>query len=184
MKSDIARWNQKYAKRTPDFQPDTLLTDFQDLLTGGGAAIDIACGVGQNALFLARRGYQAFAVDCSVVGVRYCMEAAQQEGLAVFPFVADLDRYRLPKNQFDIIVVFRFLNRELITNIKHALKHDGLVFYQTFNRNFLAEHPEFNPAYIVRPGELSEMFADLVCCATNDADCTTESQTYWIGRKN
>lgn len=184
MKSDVTRWDKKYTHHHPDFLPDSLLTEHQDLLTGvGAAAIDVACGVGQNAIFLARRGYITFAVDASVVGLCRGVELINRERLTVFPFVADLDQYRLPACTFQVIAVFRYLNRALIPNLKQALVPEGLIFYKTFNRNFLAQHPKFNPAYTVRPGELSEMFADFECCATNDTDDLAEPQTYWIGRK-
>ncbi len=79
MHPDIERWNRKYQNGNPNpaFEPDPLLSDYRHLLDGKGKALDVACGVGHNALFLARLGYDVVGVDGSIVGLRYCQNTLQ-----------------------------------------------------------------------------------------------------------
>ena len=50
------RWNERYAQADRAWLPETpaeWLVEHEALLTGSGRALDIACGDGRNALYLA-----------------------------------------------------------------------------------------------------------------------------------
>ena len=81
MQQDVERWNRKYSKGNPnpDFEPDSLLKRYVPLLDGKGIALDVACGVGHNAIFLAKRGYDVIAIDGSVTGLNYCRAGNPQQ---------------------------------------------------------------------------------------------------------
>ena len=183
--ADRDRWDRKYSAGNPNpaFAPEPILAAQAQLLDGRGIALDVACGVGHNALFLARRGYEVVAVDGSPVGLRYAREALAGTNLRVRLVAADLDRFLPPQDYFSLVVVIRFLSRPLIPRLKRALVPGGLVIYQTFNRNRLAAHPAFHEEYLLQPGELARRFADFECIATNDAPGLGDEQTYWIGRR-
>lgn len=185
MRADIERWDRKYrgGNPNPTFQPDALLTTFRHLFDGRGNALDLACGVGQNAIYLARLGYQVVGVDASLVGLRYGQRAAQTERLEIAFVVADLDRFPLPKVYFSLIVVIRFLDRELIPALKAALAPGGLIVYRTFNRRHLVAHPGFPRAFVLDFGELAASFADFELVATNDGRVVEEPLTFFIGRR-
>jgi tellurite methyltransferase len=74
---------------------------------------------------------------------------------------ADLDRFRFPPAAFDLICVFRFLNRGLFPALVRGLKPGGLLIYETFNWRWIEERPDVNPDYMLRPGELLEAFGGL-----------------------
>ena len=59
------------------------------------------------------------------------------------------------------MVVSRFLERSLAGNLVRALKPGGLLFYQTFIREKADAAGPHNPAYLLRPNELLELFKDL-----------------------
>ena len=185
MRADIERWDRKYrgGNPNPTFQPDALLTTFRNLFDGRGNALDLACGVGQNAIYLARLGYHVVAVDASLVGLCYGQRAIDAERLGVSFVVADLDRFPLPTGYFNVIVVIRFLDRELIPGLKAALAPGGLIVYQTFNRRHLVTHPDFPQAFVVDFGELAASFADFEPVATNDGHVVEEPLTFFIGRR-
>ncbi len=183
MKSDIRRWDAKYTSLayTPEFAPDPLLLEHAALLTGRGVSLDVACGTGDNALYLAQRGYNSYAVDGSIEGLRHCRRKAGDNRLEVTLFVADLELLSLPGNSFDVIVVMRYLDRDQIPRLKHTLKPDGLLVFKTFNRNFLREKPDFPGAYVLDDGELKAWFKGWRCVDTNDVPGNVDKFSYWLG---
>jgi tellurite methyltransferase len=185
MRHDLERWNRKYSNGNPipDFEPDSLLRTYANLLDDKGIALDVACGVGHNAIFLAQRGYDVIAVDGSVVGLNYCREMIRRKDLRISLIAADLERFSLPPEYFDLVLVVRYLYRPLIAQLKRAVKSGGLVIYKTFNSNHLQDNPDFRKEYLVEHGELSKWFADFQLIATNDSPRLQDSLSYFIGRK-
>lgn len=153
------------------------------LLNGVGTALDLACGVGHNAVYLAQLGYDVVAVDGSLIGLNYCREALRGKNLRLSLVNADLENFTLPPNFFNVVLVIRYLHRALIARLKSAIKPGGLVIYQTFNTNYLRERPVFNKDYLLKPGELAEFFVDFTSVATNDTPDVSESLSYWIGTR-
>lgn len=184
-RADCDRWNRKYApgNPNPDFEPDPLLARHTALLGGGGMALDVACGVGHNALFLAQLGFEVIALDGSLTALRYCQTVVAQRRARVHPVVADLDRFVLRPDAFDLVVVFRFLSRRLIPDLKQTLRPGGLMFYQTFNANRRRHAPAMNRDYLLERGELAELFRDFETIETNDTPELTDELSYWIGRR-
>ncbi|MFL6652672.1 MAG: class I SAM-dependent methyltransferase [Sulfurifustaceae bacterium] len=183
--ADRERWDAKYAAGNPNptFAPDPLLSKYADLLRGPGWALDLACGVGHNAIFLARRGYDVLAVDVSLTALRHCQTALASAPLPVYPVAADLDRFALIPGSFALVIVFRFLDRTLVPRLKEALAPGGIMLYETFNTNRLRTDPRMNRAYLLEPGDLARAFADFHTIATNDCLYVQDEQSYWIGRR-
>jgi len=183
--TDLARWNQKYRAGNPNpgFLPERLLEQHVHLLGGQGLALDLACGVGHNALYLARCGYEVLAVDGSIEALRYGRAAAHAAGLAVQFVVADLEQFALPASGFDVAVVFRFLDRTLFPALVRSLRAGGVLMYQTYNTNWLRERPGFNPSYLLKPGELAVHLSELEPVAGNDDPHLNEPLSYWIARR-
>lgn len=137
-----------------------MLFSHRDLLTGG-RALDLAAGLGRNALFVAERGYTVDAVDISPRALERLKEAAKAGGLPVNCIEADLDSYAIPESTYDLVLVFQFFIRSLTAPIERCLKPGGLLFYSTFNYRHQSRKPEFNPAYLVPRGGLSPFFTEL-----------------------
>ncbi len=153
--SDRERWDRKYgAGRGPaHFRPNRLLTDNCHLL-GGGRALDVACGFGGNALYLASRGFQVDGVDASGVALRQAQVEAARRNLRLQLVQADLTRWWVPAGRYDLIAVFNYLNRGLEPVLVAGLKPGGLLFQSGRNRRFLEVRPEFDAAFLWEPGEL------------------------------
>lgn len=124
-------------------------------------ALDVACGLGQNALFVAQRGYGVEALDFSPVAIRRCQREAQRLGLPVQAQVVDLEGYAIAEARYDLILDFFYLDRNLIPSIKRGLKEGGLFLMVTFNVHHRMQRPDFNPAYLLAVGELEQLFGDL-----------------------
>lgn len=184
MQSDIDRWNAKYlaANPNPRFEPDPLLVELAPRLRGG-RALDVACGVAHNAMFLAERGYEVLAVDGSLVALRHARERLRARPLRVQLVAADLDRFVPPASHFDVIVVVRYLDRALMPRLVDALRPEGILIAKTFNVNHQRERPAFNPAFLLAPGELARLLQDLETVTTNDTPDLSAPETYFVGRK-
>jgi SAM-dependent methyltransferase len=71
--------------------------------------LDVGCGQGRDALFIARAGHQVVAVDLSPAGVADVQSVADAEGLAIVGVVADVVAYT-PDGMFDVILIDRTLH--------------------------------------------------------------------------
>jgi SAM-dependent methyltransferase len=155
--SDRERWNRKYSQGEgpSHFQPKDLLVQHADLLSGG-RALDVACGFGGNALYLAARGYRVDAVDVSEVALRRARGEALRRGLddRIRLVQADLDRWWVPPSCYDLIVVFYYLNRDIWPALVRGLRPGGLLFQAQRNERYLQERPGFDPDYLLQVGEL------------------------------
>ncbi len=125
------------------------------------AALDLAMGRGRHALVLARHGYHTFGVDAKFDAVLSARACAAAEGLVVSAWCADLTMSPLPISAFDLVVVTRYLQRDLFDAIKLSLKPRGRVIYETFTVRQLAlgTGPK-SPDHLLRPGELRSIFGD------------------------
>lgn len=160
VKDDRLRWDRRWREECADrpFEPHPLLVRYADRLSGGDA-LDLACGRGQNAIWLAEHSYRVDAIDISPVALALARAEAARRGLAVNFIEADLDTYRLPVATYDLIAVFYFLSRGLLPAIKAALRPGGWLFYETFNTGRLACDPHIPLDYLLEPGELPRHFA-------------------------
>jgi len=166
------RWNERYArddlKPFPD-APAEWLVEHRDLLPGGGRALDVACGDGRNALYLAQRGYEVDAIDASDVIIGALRAAAQERDLAITPRVVDLRREPLPAGPYDVIVTLNFLQRDLFRALQEALAPAGLLFYETLAQAHVEElGRSFNPAYLLERRELLRAFPRLEVVAHHE----------------
>ena len=185
MNPDIVRWNEKYraASNAAPAQPDDLLVEHQALLLRNARVLDLACGAGANAIFAAQCGCRVAGVDASLEGLRIAARRAREANLVLSLLNADLESWRPPPERFDLVMVFRYLNRALMPSLQSAIRPGGVLIYKTFNRNFLQQKADMNPEYLLQPGELALCFATLDEIAANDGAASQEVFSWWIGTK-
>lgn len=156
---DRAKWDRKWRDMLRPAAPSDLLQAHADALPGG-LAVDLACGLGQNALWLAAHAYQVLGVDISHVALQRARRRARSRQLQERVLFAqvDLDRWRLPRLSVDLVCVFRFLDRDLFPVLQGALRPGGFLFYQTRHVGLLERVPDANPDYLLQRGELPGAF--------------------------
>jgi SAM-dependent methyltransferase len=122
-------------------------------------ALDLAMGRGRHALQLARHGFKTFGVDRKYDAVRDSVAAAAHDGLRVHGWCADLTISPLPVEAFDLVVVTRYLERNLFASIQNAVKPGGFVLYETFTvaQRTLGSGPT-SADHLLEPGELRDRF--------------------------
>lgn len=99
-----SRWDRRFAEHPWSVVPDESLVELASPLTPG-RAIDLGCGTGRNALWLARLGWEVLGVDASAVGLAKAREQAEREGLTLSLAQADLLAYEPAALSFDLVVV-------------------------------------------------------------------------------
>ncbi|MFQ5546039.1 MAG: class I SAM-dependent methyltransferase [Acidiferrobacterales bacterium] len=160
MSSDTDKWDARY-RQAPESSPSQVLLDNRHLLPASGTALDVACGLGANALLLAEHGLTTHAWDSSSVAIDKLQARAQAHGVSVEAVVRDVVAHPPGPESFDVIVVTRFLDRGLSPQLTQALRVDGLLFYQTFTRTRVSDVGPSNPDYRLADGELLVMFSAL-----------------------
>lgn len=160
---DRITWNKKYEGEVCLFGKDPVdfLREHIDILPKG-KVFDVAMGEGRNALFLAKNGFEVDGCDISEVAIKKALELAKENNVRINAFVADLETYTLPKDTYDVIACFYYLQRSLIPRMKEALKAGGVIIYETYTvehgeRGF--EGPK-NKAYLLNQNELLNLFRD------------------------
>jgi tellurite methyltransferase len=118
-------------------------------------------GRGRHALVLARAGYTVFGVDRRLDALREAAAALAQSGHRLRAWCADLTASPLPPGRFELVVVTRYLQRDLVASLKEALVDGGAIVYETFTERQLAHgRGPTSPDHLLREGELRGYFED------------------------
>jgi tellurite methyltransferase len=122
-------------------------------------ALDIAMGRGRHARLLADAGYSVFGVDWQIDAVRDATTRTGRDRLHAW--VADLTSHPLPHEAFELIVVTRYLQRDLFPAIAAALVPGGVLVYETFTtrQRALGWGPK-SSEHLLEPGELQTRLRD------------------------
>jgi SAM-dependent methyltransferase len=97
-------WDRRYQEHGWSPVPDENLVELVTPLRAG-RALDLGCGTGRNALWLARSGWSVTGVDASRVGLDMATEQATREGLNLHTVLADLFDYVPEVACYDLVVV-------------------------------------------------------------------------------
>jgi tellurite methyltransferase len=156
------KWNHKHKERLQQLtepEPNARLESLSDYLTGG-TALDLACGVGGNSLFLARNNYKVQAIDISEVAIDYIEIQAVKHNLSIQTQVSDLTNFNLNKKSFDLVVITYYLDRSLFPIVKKHIKEGGYFFMETFYQSPQTENQGVSTQYKLKPKELLSEFGD------------------------
>ncbi len=159
---DADRWDERYRTAKSSVNPAQVLLENRHLLPQRGRALDLACGLGANTLFLAEQGLHVSAWDFSSVAIEKLRAAVRVRKLPVIPEVRDVTSQPPEPNSFDAIVVTRFLDRSIIPHLIAALLPGGVIFYQTFLLEAVDKTigPK-DPVFRLAQNELLELFGPL-----------------------
>ena len=145
------RWERRYASSSHIPALCATLESYYHLAPIG-RALDIACGVGQNSLFLAQKGFLVDAVDFAKSAIDRIPPHPN-----IMPILSDMNDFSMGEGRYDLILCANYLERSLFEPIKRALKPGGIVIFETFTY----KKQGMNPRYLLGPNELLKAFLDL-----------------------
>jgi len=153
-------------------EPSAWLSGQRSLLPVAGESLDVACGSGRHAIWLAEQGFRTVAVDRDVAAIEALSREATRRGLSIRAQVVDLETGEpfLEPDSFDLIVVVRYLHRPLFPSLVSALRRGGVLVYETFTRAQAARGKPTNPAFLLEPGELPGLVRPLEILAAREGD--------------
>lgn len=183
------KWDTIYKKN--DFSmPATVLVENSFLLPEKGFALDLASGLGANALFLAAKGLQTEAWDISAIALNKLSKKGEQKNLKLSVKQVFIESDTLPSNAFDVIVISRFLDRSLSHAIIKCLKQDGLLFYQTYVQEKIDLSGPKNSEFLLARNELLSLFRALKLLVykehslVGDLTFGNRNEAFFVGQKN
>jgi len=161
MDADRKRWDERWAAA-----PDSVVATPPDVISGhpelldviptAGLALDIACGLGAQALWLAERGLAVTALDVSSVAIDRLVRAAQPHGHQLHTEVWDTDAGLPPaSNDLAVIVCQRYRSPTLYGQFVSRLRVGGVLILTVLSAVGLAGEPG---AFHASAGELIDAF--------------------------
>ena len=171
MKTTI--YDKRYESKEPywPFRPSSMLYKAIELLPTANRslkALDIGCGEGASAIFLARNGFKVTAFDLSPKAIQKTLKFANQLNLSINTFVADINYFEL-QDSYDLIFssgTFQYLEPaqrpQFIESLKQATNPGGLNVLHTFvKKPFVAIAPDAEKnEYLWASGELLTLYQD------------------------
>jgi len=126
MLEEKIKWNEKYKSLTP--KPPSELLKFIPDAKNGEKALDLAGGLARNAKALADKGYDVTLIDISEIGI------SKINDIRIKAICLDLDGYIIPKNEYDVILMVKYFNLDLLKQIPKALKKEGFFIFETISK--------------------------------------------------
>ena len=153
-----------------------LLIEFKPPLPGT-KVLDIGCGEGKDAVYMAQRGYTVTAFDLTESGIRKTKKLAEERGVTgLNAFSADINDFEI-KERFDIIYssgTVQYLRDEKIEGffekIKRMTNPHGLNYFNVFvEKPFLELPPDWDrEEKMWKTGTLFSYYADWKICRINE----------------
>lgn len=165
------KWNSRY--KGSDALPTAarVLAENLHLLPASGKALDVACGLGGNAIALAQQGLQVDACDIADVAITRLQEQASNLNLGIHAEARDIELNPPPASHYDVVVVSYFLSRPLIPLLIAALKPGGLIYYQTFIQSKVSDRGPANPEFRLADQELLGLMMDCQVLVYREEGC-------------
>jgi SAM-dependent methyltransferase len=162
---EIQDWNERYRLRERpaedlDPAPTPLLVETAAALAPGKApfrALDLACGAGRNAIWLAEHGWEVTAVDGASAAIEILRTRAAQRGLKINAVVADLekDEFEIEPSHWNLVAMCYYLQRNLFDPAKRGVTPGGVLISIVH----MTEPGEEDGPHRLRPGQLEQYFA-------------------------
>jgi tellurite methyltransferase len=161
-------WNRRYSENPSlYFEPDPFLMKayeqyIQPIFPKAGVALDVAGGLGRHALWMAELRWKVTVVDISEVAFQKAQQKSEERGVEIDFLVRDLNTWSPDRKQYDLVLVFYYLQRDLFSYLEASLKPGGLLIYKTYTGEQLQyESGPKNPAHLLKQNELLHAFPGL-----------------------
>ena len=158
---DRAKWESRYSQAPAEIPPPSpWLVRCASWLPARGRALDLAGGMGRNALWLAAQGLDVTLLDISQTALDRATDAAVQRGLALTTLQMDLD-LNAPAGPWDVVTSFNFLWLPLFERLPEWLAPGGTLFYSQPTVFNLERHEKPPAGYLLPDGILPGLVKSL-----------------------
>jgi len=164
MTGGMRRWTgPRVHEPSPVVGPSPWLLSNARLASRGARTLDVACGRGRHALFLASAGYLVRAADRDAGQVAWLNALARRLQLPLDAAVVDLEAAEvdLGEEEWELVLVFNYLHRPLFPALVRALKPGGVLLCETYTVGQAGRGRPKSPEHLLRPGELPGLVAPL-----------------------
>jgi tellurite methyltransferase len=156
--SPMNRWPGPWesgAEHVPAWEPSPLVGRWAGQLPSGGA-IDLACGSGRDAVYLAMHGAEVTAIDILPDALEQAALLARRHGVTLDLRKGDIENDpSCWAGPWGTIHVHRFLDRKTLPRLRERLREGGMLLYETFlEEQALSGRKPHNPAHLLKNGEL------------------------------
>ena len=134
-------------------EPMSWIKRWAALIPPHGRVLDLACGAGRHAVFLARLGYRVEAVDADLAP---SAELRDTEGVVWRQHDLEAEPWPFEPESYQAVVVTNYLHRPLLPHMIDVLAPGGVLLYATFSMGQQRFGRPRNPAHLLMPGELLE----------------------------
>jgi tellurite methyltransferase len=157
---EIQGWDERYRlgrAEERETEPNPLLVETCSKLVAG-KALDLACGAGRNAMWLAQRGWSVTAVDGAPTAIEILRRRASEGVVAVDARIFDLEErgFEIEENCWDLIAICFYLQTSLFEPAQRGVRPGGIVLAIVH----IAEGGEEPTDHRLRPGELRQYFSE------------------------
>lgn len=139
--------------------PSPWVTEHSALIKPRGKVLDLACGSGRHAIWLAQQGYQVDAIDRDALAV-----ASMSSINNIHVHIADLEASEAYTfdHHYDGIIVSRYLYRPLLKTLAAILNPNGVLIYETFMLGNEVYGKPSNPNFLLQQDELLDVYSPLL----------------------
>jgi SAM-dependent methyltransferase len=151
--------------------PATWLVENLDVIPRAGVVLDVACGSGRHALFLAERGWRVHAVDRDAGALGRVGQAGRVGRITTECIDLEGGNPKLGEGLYEAVIVFNYLHRPLMPAIVNAVRPGGgVLIYETFTVGQARRGRPRNPDFLLREGELPTLVAPLKVLRAREGD--------------
>lgn len=173
---DRERWNARYAEGAygERSHPAVLLANWADAAPRG-RALDLACGAGRNALYLAQCGFAVDGVDISSEALARAAQRAETAELAINWLEHDLDQPLPEGPPYALITVIRYADTALLSSLPERLAPGGVLVVEAHLGGELFTADVGGPGserFRLAPGELAAACESLEVLHSCEAQIT------------
>lgn len=137
-------------------RPSDWVERYSSCLPSGARILDLACGSGRHARYLAGLGHTVLAVDRDASALVALVDVA---GIETRCLDLEGEVWPLAGETFAGIVVTNYLWRPRLPELLGQLAGGGVLIYETFMLGNEAWGKPSNPDFLLRPGELRAVAA-------------------------
>lgn len=158
---------QEYDTTAFSNNPNSTITEFEHLINNQSKVLEVGCGEGQNAIYLAQKGHHVDAFDLSEYGIAKLKYRCKLSNAQVNAFVADLTSYQF-EQYYDMVICFGTLHfvakndwKQFVNNAKEYTNIGGIHIIQIFT-DVVPASEDIAPFAIglAKDKEIKELYAD------------------------